>query len=142
MDQLPCLDHGRHTRLKGSGYTLVHHEGRTVLLHRLVKAQALSVDVFTMGGSVCHTCDNVRCIEPTHLVLATHTANMRDMAAKGRASTTKLSAADVAWVREVYIPYHKEYGQVALARILGVNPSNLSRAIHKQHWKGELLSTR
>ena len=139
---MDCLDHGRTSRIKGAGYALVQHSGKSVLLHRLIKAQELGLDVFSMGGSVCHTCDNPRCIEPTHLVLSDHSANMRDMAAKGRASNQKLTAEEVEWVRSVYIPYHKDYGQAALARSLGVAQPTLSRVISKQHWKGERLSTR
>ena len=33
---------------------------------------------------VMHTCDNPRCVNPSHLRVATQTENMRDAAAKGR----------------------------------------------------------
>lgn len=57
---------------------------------------------------------------------------MRD---KGRQSTEhgKLTAADVALIRELYIPYDRVYGGPALARQFGVNRRYITRLVQQTH---------
>ena len=53
------------------------------------------------GLMVRHTCDNKRCINPSHLIVGTHQQNMDDMRERGRAKpgNRKLSDTDVRAMR-------------------------------------------
>jgi hypothetical protein len=55
--------------------------------HRV--AYELAIGPITPGGTICHTCDNPRCVNPSHLFLGTQGDNVRDMVAKGRHASQK-----------------------------------------------------
>jgi hypothetical protein len=50
---------------------------------------------------VCHTCDNRRCVRPSHLFLGTRSDNMKDMVSKNRHNTSAGCRA-MLLVRKVY----------------------------------------
>ena len=47
--------------------------------------------VFPAGLEACHTCDNPRCVNPSHIFPGTRSDNMRDASAKGRMGTQMLN---------------------------------------------------
>lgn len=49
----------------------------------------------------CHTCDNPPCCRPSHIFLGNNTANMRDMAAKGRSVMTRICKITDKQVNEI-----------------------------------------
>jgi len=78
-----------------NGYGVMRIEGKTIKAHR--------VSWFLQTGAwpslnICHHCDNVRCIRPSHLFEGDQAANMSDAARKGRRSQ-KLTAAAVRQIR-------------------------------------------
>jgi hypothetical protein len=69
---------------KNSGYgSFSPKRGQTFAAHRY--AWTLTHGAIASGMLVCHSCDTKLCVRPDHLFLGTHTDNMRDMRAKGRA---------------------------------------------------------
>lgn len=68
--------------LSPKGYGVLRDGGKTKLAHRV--AYELHVGEIPAGLFVCHSCDNPRCIQPTHLFLGTNGDNVRDMMQKGR----------------------------------------------------------
>ena len=74
---------GRHSR----GYGIFYLTGHTqILAHRL--ALALATGTTPEGAYALHSCDNPPCCNPEHLRLGTHSDNMRDRSARGRAPKT------------------------------------------------------
>lgn len=66
------------------GYGNVTHGRKSMLAHRL--SYEFHYGVAPGKLLVCHHCDNPPCIRPDHLFLGDQTANMADMARKGRST--------------------------------------------------------
>lgn len=62
------------------GYGTISCRGKQMGAHRF--AALLKYGEIPQGYDVCHSCDNPRCV--SHVICATHQANMADMVAKGR----------------------------------------------------------
>lgn len=68
--------------LDGHGYGHVWMRGQIMKAHRA--SWILNKGDIPPQQWVLHRCDNPACVNPAHLFLGDRTANMRDMAAKGR----------------------------------------------------------
>lgn len=86
------------------------------------------------GMFVCHNCDNPPCVNPAHLWLGTHTENLQDMSAKGRASTpsAKLTKEQVIEIRQLYAD---GMGQTAIAERYDVRHEAIYKIVHRLRWK-------
>jgi hypothetical protein len=72
---------------------------RAALAHRV--SWVLTNGPIPDGAQVLHRCDTPACINPAHLFLGDHQANMRDKATKGRTNSTKLDANDIPIIRQM-----------------------------------------
>lgn len=135
---LECQDHGKVRSLSPEGYALVGWPGRrsrSVALHRKVYAEMNNISLDDLAGVVIrHTCDNTRCIEPTHLIPGTRGDNNRDRAERGRSaklvpSRQTLSDQEVSDIRRLFKKSCRKFGGCALARHYGVDQSYIHRII-------------
>ena len=69
-------------RSKTKGYVPIRLDLKKYGLHRL--SYALYKGPIPENTLVCHSCDNMWCINPDHLWLGTHKDNSEDMVEKGR----------------------------------------------------------
>lgn len=143
---MDCKDHGKTKSLRPEGYALVGIPGvrsRCVNLHRLVYCESNGLTLDDIKGQcVRHTCDNPRCIEPTHLILGSWAQNNKDRAERGRSaksvpSRQKLTAQDCFIIMSTHVKNHQKYGASALARRFGVDDAVIHKVL-----KGLYVCTR
>lgn len=122
-----CIEHTGY--VGKNGYGQKKYRGKVVAAHRLAYALDAGLDVFTMGGSVLHACDNRLCINPKHLRLGTHKQNMHDRAERDRTSHV-LSLDEAEYIRNNFISGTRwNPGNCSeLAKRFGVHRSTIENA--------------
>lgn len=80
-----CLEY-RFTRSRGDNgrlvYPNIHYKSKRWKGHRLV--YFLTHGSIPAGKIICHTCDNMACINPKHLYAGTYLTNVMDIVRRGR----------------------------------------------------------
>lgn len=103
--------------------------------HRV--AYMLAKGPIPIGLMICHSCDNPRCVRPSHLWAGTGQQNMADAAQKrrmahgeghGSTSLTRVQVAEIRRQRLVGRP------QRHVARQFGVSQSTVWRIAHRKTW--------
>lgn len=134
-----CIPTQRAKNSQGYGY--ISHGGRMVGEHRLVYCNHHGIAIEDIAGKVIrHTCDNRWCINPMHLLIGTHTDNMKDMAERGRTSVrygedhpnTSLTWDDVLNIRALRADGAKT---TELARRFGVSQPTISAICLHRVWR-------
>jgi len=115
-----------------SGYGYIGVNGKLQRTHRV--AWELSKGPIPEGAHVLHRCDVPCCINPAHLFLGDHAANMADMNRKGRAAVGEVHGnakltADA--VREILTDVR---GPSEVARDYGISPSTVCDLRARRSW--------
>lgn len=98
--KFPCIDHEQGGGKRGYGKWRISPT-ESMAIHRWVFWQTYGY----LPPVVRHKCNNVRCINPLHLIGGTHADNMRDLSIAGHTSPDrKLSPEDILAIRESSLP--------------------------------------
>jgi hypothetical protein len=78
---LPCLE----TATMGRQRVSINRKGKvgSITLARLICLSYLHLPLDHKGGSVCHACNNDKCVNPQHLYLGTQSTNLKDAVLAG-----------------------------------------------------------
>lgn len=114
------------------GYGQIEHKTKKLYAHRA--SYEAFVGEIPQGMYVCHTCDNVSCVNPNHLFLGTQKQNLQDMARKGRSTRgeknpgAKLTEEQVNQIRTM------DGTCSFISKIFNVSSSAISAIKRKERW--------
>lgn len=111
------------------GYLRIRFGGKRAMAHRV--AWEILKGPIPDGLCVCHTCDNRKCCNPSHLFLGTKGDNNCDRTIKGR-THSKLNPHKVLEIREMS---DKGVSRANLAELFGVTSSVISNIALRKAWK-------
>lgn len=120
------------------GYGEIRNHGNSMRAHRVSYAIAHGY-IKGAGMCVCHSCDNMACVNPAHLWLGTRTENMADCVAKGRNSASRgVNNPNHKLTDEKVRAMRAAYGTATtreLAERFGISEPVFCKVVTRQAWK-------
>ena len=128
-----CWEWTAHTKDWGYGTFYVDASNTNDGAHRF--SYAHHTGPIPKGMLVCHSCDNPKCVNPTHLFLGTNADNTADSVSKHRqAKGIDVSSAKLTPVKVLEIRASLKRN-VILAKEYGVSPQNIGCIKKRYSWK-------
>lgn len=110
----------------GDGYPCIWMNSKQNRVNRVVAfktGKLTSTDFKSDPRVVCHSCDNPKCINPSHLFVGTQNDNVQDCREKGRRAS-KLKIEDVIEIK--YLLQHKIMSHRLIANMYNVGKSTIT----------------
>jgi hypothetical protein len=115
------------------GYGKIGFGGKHMRAHRA--AWLTSKGPIPDGLDVCHRCDNPICVNPDHLFLGTHDANMADRQAKARAAVGVRHGSARITPEIAQAIYDHTAPQREIAALFGVSKGLVSKIKTGKLWR-------
>lgn len=122
----------------GKGYGFIKRPGerRQIYAHRL--SYIIHVGDIPDGMMVCHTCDTLLCVRPTHLFLGTGGDNLQDMKGKDRhlygVRNVRHKLTDDQ-VRQMHRLHREGVSTHGLGEMFGISQGQAWRIINGKRWE-------
>lgn len=125
-------------KLFPNGYGCFYYKGQYLLAHRVSVEWACDRAIGEV--IICHSCDNRKCVNPNHLILADQKFNINDMISKGRGNwlkgsengKAKLSEQDVTEIKR--LRYDDGWFIKDIAKLFSVSEKQISVVSRGLQW--------
>lgn len=114
-----CIDVGDCWEWQGArtdtGHPTVRHDGKTHLVRRL--AASLAGIPMPQNAKAMNTCENLRCVNPDHIVMRTHRQVMKRQGELGKLS-------DIARIAKIAATKRAKYGKLTTEQVRAIRDSS------------------
>ncbi len=124
-----CTSHA----MNSAGYPLIQANNKRCTVARyLYETEAGNIPT---GLLLRHTCDNTLCINPSHMIIGTHSDNVMDRVTRKRSATGERNGRAKLKAIEVILIFLSSEPQIELARRYGVDPGAIRAIKNRVTWK-------
>lgn len=122
-----------------AGYPRVYRNGKKEFIHRYI--YIIYNGEIPKGMVIRHKCDNIKCINPEHLILGTHYDNVHDKIERGRENPAKGERVSNAKLTEdkvkkiIYMYFVDKEKQKDISKEVNISQNNISTIVNFKGWK-------